>query len=418
MAHLDLERRHSRDRIKAMDLALYIHVPFCLHRCAYCDFVTYDDRNELLAPYAAALLKDLQRQARRLTEQNPELRATTLYFGGGTPSLLSAQAISALIQEARKSLYLAADAEVTLEANPGALHLAQLPILRSSGVNRLSLGVQSANENELRLLGRIHSWKDATDTAEAARKAGFGNLSLDLIFGLPGQTLAEWQHTIEAALTLAPQHLSLYALTLELGSPLFKAVRDGNLPEPDPDLAADMVEWATDKLLHEGFWQYEISNWALGSELAHSDWPLPPNGNTESIGPWISRHNLLYWRNATWLGVGVAAHSYVAGHRWHNVHSPEAYISAVITGESVIQESEEITRPLEISETMMMGLRLAEGITETDFHARFGVGLAETYGTVIETYRRYGLLEWDGARVRLSARGRLLGNQVFEAFLQ
>ncbi len=400
-----------------MDLALYIHVPFCVRRCTYCDFVTYADRPALLTPYAAALLTELRRQATTLLARHPTASTTTLYFGGGTPSLLPPAAVAALIEAAREDLRLSPAAEITLEANPGTVQLEQLSALRRAGVNRLSLGVQSADAGELRLLGRIHTWEEATRTVAAARQAGFDNLNLDLIFGLPGQTLTQWQHTLEATLVLAPEHLSLYALTLEPGTPLAEAVTRGAVPEPDPDLAADLYEWSSDRLHRAGFWQYEISNWARGAAPAPEIWALPPAGCTEAIGPWISRHNLHYWRNGAWLGLGVAAHSYLERRRWSNLTDPAAYIAAVNAGETPAAEAETISPALELGETMMLGLRLAEGVTDAAFRVRFGLGLAEAYGAAIETYQRYGLLSWDGARVRLTARGRLLGNQVFGAFL-
>lgn len=400
-----------------MDLALYLHVPFCLRRCSYCDFVTYAGRGHLHTPYARALQQDLRRQAERLRADTPAARAVTLYFGGGTPSLLPATAIAALIQEARDSLSLPAEAEITLEANPGTVDAPKLAALRRAGVNRLSLGVQSADAGELELLGRIHTWENARRTVSAARQAGFANLSLDLIFGLPGQSLSRWQASLAAVLALAPEHLSLYALTLEPGTPLAEAVTRGQLPEPDADLAADIYEWTSEALRDAGFWQYEISNWARGLAPAPEVWSLPPEGRTEGIGPWVSQHNLRYWRNTAWLGVGVAAHSSLGQRRWGNLTDPEAYIAAVEAGAPTLAESEALSRAREIGDTMMLGLRLAEGVSESAFQARFGVGLAETFGAQLEAYRQYGLLEWDGLRVRLSARGRLLGNQVFAAFV-
>lgn len=400
-----------------MELALYLHVPFCLRRCAYCDFVTYADRGHLQPGYAAALQQDLRQQAERLRAEVPEARAATLYFGGGTPALLPAEAIAALIEEARRSLSLPAEAEITLEANPGAVDAARLAALRRAGVNRLSLGVQSADAGELELLGRIHTWEDAVRTVGAARQAGFDNLSLDLIFGLPGQSLSRWQASLAAALELLPEHISLYALTLEPGTPLAEAVACGQLPEPDADLAADCYEWTSEALRGAGFWQYEISNWARGLATAPEVWSLPPAGRSEGISPWISHHNLHYWRNTAWLGVGVAAHSYLGRRRWSNLTDPEAYIAAVEAGVPTVAETEEMTRAQELGETMMLGLRLAEGVSEDDFRARFSVGLAETFGETIEAYTQHGLIEWDATRIRLSARGRLLGNQVFVAFL-
>jgi oxygen-independent coproporphyrinogen-3 oxidase len=303
-----------------------------------------------------------------------------------------------------------------LEANPGTVDMEKLCALREIGLQRLSLGVQSAHPAELTRLGRVHTWEEAVAAVEAARNAGFGNLSLDLIYGLPGQTLACWEGTLDAVLALSPDHLSLYALKLESGTPLAERVASGELAAPDADLAADMYELASERLHAAGFWHYEVSNWARGSAPPSEIWALPPDGWTERIGPWISRHNLVYWRNRPWLGVGAGAHSWLDGRRWHTPLDPRSYVTAVAE-ERVEEDVLVIPEALARGETMMMGLRLAEGVTDARFQARFGVGLAEAYDDVLVRFRRLGLLAWDGQRVRLTAAGRLLGNQVFAAFL-
>lgn len=383
-----------------------------MQRCAYCDFNTYAGLLHLRAPYVNALLAEM----RRVAETSPKARATTLYFGGGTPALLAPADVARLIAAARRWLALVPDAEITLEANPGPLDASRLAALRQAGVSRLSLGVQSAHPAELALLGRIHTWDDAARAARQARAGGWDNLSLDLIFGLPGQTLAQWRQTLDAVLALEPEHLSLYGLTLEPGTPLAQAVASGALPVPDPDLAADMYLAASEDLHDTGFWQYEISNWARGAHPAPEVWALPPDGETERIGP-VSRHNLAYWRNTAWLGVGAGAHSWWGGSRWHNCLHPRDYIAALAAGRSPIAESEAIPPALERGETMMMGLRLAEGVSAARFQARFGVALEPAYAEVLNRWRAAGLLVWDGARARLHRRGRLLGNQVFGDFL-
>ncbi len=353
---------------------------------------------------------------RRAAETALQARATTLYFGGGTPALLAPADVARLIAAARRWLALTPDAEITLEANPGPLDASRLAALRQAGVNRLSLGVQSAHPAELAVLGRGHSWEDVARAARQARAGGWDNLSLDLIFGLPGQTLAQWRHTLDAVLALEPEHLSLYGLTLEPGTPLAQAVASGAHPAPDPDLAADMYLAASEDLHNAGFWQYEISNWARGAHSALEVWALPPAGETERIGP-VSRHNLAYWRNTAWLGVGAGSHSWWGGSRWHNVCHPRDYIAALAAERSPIAESEVISTALERGETMMMGLRLAEGVNAARFEVRFGVALAATYAEALNRWQAAGLLVWDGARARLHRRGRLLGNQVFGDFL-
>jgi len=395
-----------------VDVALYIHVPFCLRRCTYCDFNTYAGLLDLRLAYIAALERELSLLAAR----HGRLRITTVYCGGGTPSLLG-EAVADVLRTVQAQFTLADAAEITLEANPGTVDATLLGAWRAAGVNRLSLGVQSACANELALLGRIHTWKEVVEAVTLARRAGFDNLSLDLMFGLPGQTLAHWEHTLAQVLALAPEHLSLYALTLEEGTTLAAQVAAGVAPLPDPDLAADMYEAASDILCAAGFWQYEISNWARGLSMPLTIWSLPPGGQTESIGPWASRHNLAYWRNQSWLGVGAGAHSSWGGRRWHNLLHPDAYIHLLERGEWPVAEEEHIPPALVQGETMMLGLRLAEGVTAADFRERFGAELAEVYAPIIARLMEAGLLEWDGGRARLSVRGRLLGNQVFATFL-
>ena len=395
------------------EVALYVHVPFCLRRCAYCDFITYTGKLHHRPAYVAALRAEMRHRAERF----PALRAQTLYFGGGTPSLLEPAEVAALVAQARASFHLPQGAEITLEANPVTLTAERAAALREAGVNRLSLGVQSFDDAELRLLGRLHDAAGAVRAVEAARAGGFRNLSLDLIFGLPRQSLASWQATLEAALRLRPQHLSLYALTVEPGTPLAAQIAAGQLPAPDPDLAAEMYEAASARLLEAGYWQYEISNWALGTEPPRRRWQFPPGGRTEATVRFASRHNLTYWRNTPWLGFGVAAHSWLEGQRWHNVEAVEAYLARVAERGEAVAASERIGAALERGETLMMGLRLAEGVGEADFLRRFGLPLRESFPQAIERFTAMGLLEWREGRLRLTVRGRLLGNQVFAAFL-
>lgn len=379
--------------MEARPVALYVHIPFCRSRCHYCAFNTYAGLDSLIPAYGEALRAEAQRA--------PEVRAHTLYFGGGTPSLVPADLLTPLIRFLRERFALPEDAEVTLEANPGTVDEAYLRALRAAGVNRLSLGAQSAHEDELRLLGRRHTWEETTAAVRAARAAEVAVINLDLIYGLPGQTMARWQETLEAALALAPDHLSLYALTLEEGTPLAEWVARGELPPPDDDLAAEMYEWAQERLEQAGFFHYEISNWArMGPE-----------------GPLLCRHNLTYWRNEPYLGLGAGAASWWGGRRWTNVQHPAEYIRRLAAGLPVAEEIEEIPLRLEMGETMMMGLRLTEGVKDARFRTRFGCGLAEVFGAELARLAEAGLLEWDGQTARLTPRGRLLGNQVFAEFL-
>ena len=369
--------------------ALYVHIPFCLARCAYCDFNTYAGLERLMPDYAAALRTEIRAAPRG------ELR--TLYFGGGTPSILPLDLWEAIWAELRAAFSVPPQAEVTLEANPGTVTRPYLRRLRELGVNRLSLGVQSAHDDELRFLGRIHTWAEAVQGVEQARAAGFDNLSLDFIYGLPHQSLRRWEETLRAALALEVEHLSLYALTVEEGTPLAGWIAAGRVAPPDDDLAAEMYELAEGMLGGAGFEHYEISNWAKPGRRC--------------------RHNLVYWRSEPWLGLGAGATSWWGGRRWSNVRHPAEYAARIARGEPLAVEAEEIGERLAMGEAMMMGLRLGDGVSEAWFRRRFGRGLEEVFGSKLSLLQEQGLLVWDGRTARLTPRGRLLGNRVFGRFL-
>ncbi|MFC2022253.1 radical SAM family heme chaperone HemW [Chloroflexota bacterium] len=373
------------------DIALYIHVPFCRHKCPYCSFVSYDYREADIPLYLRALKKELIRRA-----GGECIRS--IYFGGGTPSLLSAKYVGDLISTISSLFTVDEATEITIEANPGTINRAYLTAIRELGVNRLSLGVQSLNDRELALLGRIHTAAEARDAVQHARGAGFDNLSIDLIYGLPGQTLSDWQHTLDEAITMRPEHLSLYSLTLEEETPMWRALREGSLTELDPDVSADHYELADDLLAAQSYSHYEISNWAIvGREC---------------------RHNLTYWRNLPYLGVGVAAHSCLDGRRLANTKSLDKYL-ADFSGKSsqVLELDEEINPELELAETAILGLRLCEGIDLDDIHRRFGIDILVHYRQQVEEMVDAGLLEQADRHIKLTRRGRLLSNEVFWRFL-
>jgi oxygen-independent coproporphyrinogen-3 oxidase len=377
--------------IMSCDMALYIHVPFCRRKCLYCSFVSYDHREADIPLYLNALKKELEQRA-------GGERIRSLYLGGGTPSLLPAKDIGNLLSIIGRLFIMDEAAEITIEANPGTVDVAYLTAIRQLGVNRLSLGVQSLNDSELLMLGRIHTADEARDAVRFARSAGFDNLSLDLIYGLPGQTLTDWQHSLEEALAMEPEHLSLYALTLEETAPMYQAIKEGSLPEIDPDLAADQYELAEDLLAAHGYIHYEISNWAQqGREC---------------------RHNLTYWRNLPYLGVGAAAHSCIDSHRLANINSLDKYISDFSGKTSPLPEmDEEINPELELAETAILGLRLSEGINTDYLQSRFGIDILAHYRRQVEEMAGAGLLERTDRHIRLTRRGRLLSNEVFWRFL-
>ncbi len=373
------------------DIALYIHVPFCRHKCPYCSFVSYDHRKADIPLYLSALKKELTRRA-----SGECIRS--VYFGGGTPSLLSVKYLGEIISAISKLFAVDQAAEITLEANPGTVNRENLNAIGELGINRLSLGVQSLHDRELAVLGRIHTTSEAREAVRQARDAGFDNLSIDLIYGLPGQTVADWQQTLDEAMTMRPEHLSLYALTLEEDTPMWAAIKEGFLAGLDPDVSADQYEVAEDLLAAYGYGHYEISNWAMAGREC--------------------RHNLTYWRNLPYLGVGVAAHSYLDGHRLANTTSLDKYL-AYFSEETTAKPGmdEEINPELELAETAILGLRLCEGIDPADFRRRFDINIQAHYQPQIEEMVEAGLLERDGGRIRLTRRGRLLSNEVFWRFL-
>jgi oxygen-independent coproporphyrinogen III oxidase len=392
--------------------SIYIHIPFCKQRCSYCDFNTYAGIEILIPRYMQALRQELKFVALSAPARLP---VHTIFFGGGTPSLLSAVEIEKVFSSISEFYHLTKDAEVTLEANPGTLSLLYLQDLRSMGVNRLSLGMQSSQPDELRLLERQHDFSAVVQSVGWARQAGFENINIDLIFGIPYQTLESWQETIRLTINLSPEHLSLYALTLEHGTPLENRVASGLVSTPDDDLAADMYELAGDMLDKAGYFQYEISNWA----------------KRDRDGKLLScLHNLQYWRFLPYLGFGAGAHGYANQTRTANELAPARYIECMTTehrDEELVfpatpaaVEVSAVDRQRAIGEYMMMGLRLVqEGVSEQDFQERFSTSLEDEFGPVIERLMKKGLLEnlHDRQLLRLTQRGRLLGNQVFCEFI-
>jgi len=348
------------------------------------------------------LIREIESYAR------PEkLRASTIYLGGGTPSLLDLEQLAEILAASGRTFRIEEGSEITLEANPGTIDLPYLKGLRELGINRLSLGVQSFDEGMLRLLGRIHSAGEALEAYRMARRAGFSNVNLDLLYSLPTQTVGQWEDTLKSAILLEPDHLSLYPLTLEEGTPLASRVAKGELPLPDEDMAADMYVLAEEMLDAARYRHYEISNWAK----------VLPGCSCGELGYLASRHNLTYWHNEPYLGFGAGAHSYFGAQRYYNVLSPAEYIVRVESDRSPMREVEEIDRTLEMAETMIMGLRLLEGIDRGVFQRRFGQDLLEIYGEEIGELVGLGLVEMEEERIKLTLRGRLLGNEVFERLL-
>ncbi len=374
-----------------------------------------------MEPYADAVAREVRQWRSDSVDMDLRLRAKSIYFGGGTPSMVPIVHIERIIEALRSRFVLAPNAEVTLEANPGTVDLVKLRALRALGINRLSLGVQSFDEATVRRLNRGHAAANAFETFDLARRAGFDNINLDFIYGLPLQTLEEWRATLEQAIHLSPEHLSLYALKIEEGTGLDHQIKRGVYPIPDDDTAADMYELAQDMLGAAGYEHYEISNWALnrdwrlenGDSKPQPGIPVPISEPQSLISGFRSEHNLTYWYDQPYLGFGAGAHSYFEGQRYWNVLPPLEYIDRVNAGTSPVAECEQIGRELEMAETIILGLRLIEGITYARFAERFGEDVRERYAGVLEQVEVLGLVETSDDRVRLTRRGRLLSNEVF-----
>ena len=399
--------------------ALYLHIPFCAVRCHYCDFNTYAGLDGLFERYAAALSQEIR--AAGAARGRPTAR--TIFIGGGTPTVLPSDLLAQILAACRDAFDIAPDAEITSEANPGTVDQARFSVLRAMGVNRLSMGVQSFDDEELRWLGRIHSAAEAETAFTAARAAGFTNINLDFIFGLPDQRPETWARTLRHAIELGPEHLSLYSLIVEHSTPLADQVRRGLISEPDDDLAADMYSAASESLAAAGYAQYEISNWAkdesVNQRISESTnlWEAPIRHSPFAIR-YSCQHNLVYWRREPYLGFGAGAHSFEPERRWWHVRPVPEYIRRVEAGVSPEAGSETIDRQTALGEAMMLALRLTEeGMPTARFAAQFGESLEGVFGHQIARLANQGLLERLPDRVRLTAEGRLLGNQVFAEFL-
>ncbi|MBO0780158.1 MAG: radical SAM family heme chaperone HemW [Ktedonobacteraceae bacterium] len=374
--------------------SLYLHIPFCHTRCYYCDFNTYAGILPMREPYVRALLTEiaLAGQAARHADGRKR-RSRTIFFGGGTPSLLSVSQITRLLQACHEAFDVDADAEITLEANPGTLNAEQLTGIRAAGINRLSMGAQSFDAKLLQTLGRIHTPAEITQAVQYARTAGFTSINIDFMFGLPGQTMQHWHDTLDQALTLRPEHLSLYSLIVEEGTPFYTWAREGRITPGDEDLCADMYEYADTLLRQRGYMNYEISNWSLPGKH--------------------SRHNLTYWLNLPYIGLGAGAYSFFGDERYSNERDPATYNKMLQAGRLPKVESETVSRQQAMSETAFLALRTAMGLHLPTFEQRFGEPFAHFAGDRLHTVEEAGLLEHSTDWLRLSPRGRLLGNEVF-----
>ena len=373
-------------------LGIYIHIPFCRSKCDYCDFYSLAGRDDRMDQYQKALLSHIKETA-PLAQDFP---VDTIYIGGGTPSYYGAKRLKELLGVIRKLYKVEKDAEVTVECNPDSVDVKALKILRKAGVNRLSMGMQSANACELERIHRIHTPQQVNEAATAARKAGFTNLSLDLIYGLPGQTMDSWKATVEHALSLIPQHLSCYGLKVEEGTPLAARVAQGEIL-PDDDQQADLYLWTVGRLERAGYPQYEISNFAKPG--------------------FASRHNLRYWLTQPYIGFGPGAHSDFGGRRYSFVQDLDAYIQGVLQGGDIIDESEIIPKRERCGEYLMLRLRTVQGINEQEYRSTYFMDFAPLQAR-LEQFRAQGWAEQTDGRWHFTPKGFLLSNQLIGDLLE
>ena len=381
-------------------LGLYLHIPFCTAKCGYCDFNSYAGHDHAIPNYAKTLLKDaaLWREAVR------DRPVETVFFGGGTPSLTPVHDMAEIVGGLRATFRIAPAAEISLEANPGSLTTEYLRGLHDIGFNRLSIGVQSFDDEELFSLDRIHTGAQAKDAYASARDAGFENVNLDLIYGLSEQPLSSWQQNLEQALALNPEHLSLYALTVEEGTPLARDIARGRTQAPDPDLQAEHYEWTQERMARVGYEHYEISNWARPGRRC--------------------RHNLVYWQHREYLGLGAGAHSYLDGTRFGMVLLPNRYGELVNESAEAadgrmrhIATAESIAPETAMADALILGLRLIDGVDVRDFARRYGASPDDVYGEVLREFEGYAILERTPTHLRLTKRGLLLSNELFQRLL-
>lgn len=386
------------------DFGIYIHIPFCRQKCFYCDFPSFAGKEGMIGPYLEALEQEIGQVRQRLWDRGEavfgsdgKLAPGTLYIGGGTPTVLETVALPDVFYLLQKHIDVEGIEEFTMEANPGTVDGEKLRLLHSFGVNRLSLGVQSFDDSCLKAIGRIHSGQEAAEAVAEAQDAGFGNLSVDLMYGLPGQDMESLRDSLETAIALGVQHISIYGLQLEPGTVFDKLQQQGRLVLPSDELTEEMYDYITASLPERGYRRYEISNFALPG--------------------YESRHNLSYWQDVPYLGFGSGAHSYWGDCRYQNPARIEVYMEEVFQGRAMCHVEEKITEKAHMEEFCFLALRTAEGISVRRFAAAFGRDVHEVYGEAIGRLVEKGLLLEDRERLYLSPLGMKYGNQVFGEFL-
>ena len=371
-------------------IGLYLHLPFCMQKCRYCDFSSWAGREDLKTPYINALMSELE------TYRGENIAVNTIFLGGGTPTLFDGETLVQLLDKCREIFDISRDAEISIECNPGTADRKKLEILFKGGFNRLSIGLQAWQEHHLKQLGRIHNSRQFRETVDWAKEAGFINISADVIFGLPGQTWEEWKETLEKAVSTGINHLSAYSLIIEEGTVFYEWMKQGKISQMDDERERSLYHRGVALLESLGFMQYEISNFAKPG--------------------WECRHNLNYWRNGEYLGCGCSAHSFFRSVRRANAAGIEQYIERIQSGKPAVDYSEEIDMETEVVETLMLGFRLNEGINKKAFQNRFGFSLHERYGDPIMELKNQGLLTEDEEAVRPTPLGFDFQNRIAVAF--
>lgn len=375
------------------DLGLYIHIPFCVKKCAYCDFLSWKGSDEEREAYVQALEKEIS----SYSEFAKDYRVSTVFFGGGTPSVLEGEQTERILKKIRDTFRVEKDAEITLEMNPGTAQKEKLLLYRELGINRLSIGLQSVKNENLKLLGRIHTYGDFLDSYRMAREAGFDNISADLISTLPGQTLEEWKEELEILQETPLEHISVYQLIIEKGTEFYEKYGENEELLPDEETSREIYLWTGKYLKEHGFEQYEISNYARPSRK--------------------SRHNLRYWERKDYLGLGLGAASMVHNIRMSNTRDWEKYIEGSQNPKRLREEVEFLEEPRQMEEFMFLGLRKTEGVSRKEFRRIFGRDLDMVYEKALQKHLENGMLEASKDRIRLSQAGILVSNQVLSDFI-
>ena len=374
-----------------MASSIYIHIPFCATKCYYCAFNTYTFHKEQAKAYLQALRAEMELYA---SETDP---LQTIFIGGGTPSILSANALTQLFTDIYQHFRITPDAEITVECNPGTVDTEKLRVMRDNGVNRLSFGLQAMQDETLQQLGRIHTVAEFLQSYHLAREGGFENINIDLIFALPDQTMDAWHHTLNAVISLKPTHISAYNLVMEETTPFYEWWQAGELPLPSEDTEADMFQYTIETLTAHGYTHYEICNFARPDHYA--------------------KHNLVYWNNQPCIGLGAGASGYVNGVRYSNIRGIAPYIHKLTERNKPIADTERLTGDAEKAETLMLALRKREGISLDVYQNRFGENIEVAFGDILKKWMDLGLLERTATHLRLTPRGLFLANEIFVELL-